>query len=81
MSLGQVRRVRVGHDGRGGGCGWFLDKVMVREEGQPETMAVEFPCFRQESDTLQFRISLTFHDLYLYYWTKYKAVAFLLGVV
>uniref|UniRef100_A0A672IB87 Lipoxygenase homology domains 1a n=1 Tax=Salarias fasciatus TaxID=181472 RepID=A0A672IB87_SALFA len=46
VSLGQVRRVRVGHDGRGGGCGWFLDKVMVREEGQPESLAVEFPCFR-----------------------------------
>uniref|UniRef100_A0A3Q3FXL6 PLAT domain-containing protein n=1 Tax=Labrus bergylta TaxID=56723 RepID=A0A3Q3FXL6_9LABR len=29
VSLGQVRRVRVGHDGRGGGCGWFLDKVML----------------------------------------------------
>uniref|UniRef100_A0A8D3DQI5 Lipoxygenase homology PLAT domains 1 n=1 Tax=Scophthalmus maximus TaxID=52904 RepID=A0A8D3DQI5_SCOMX len=46
VALGQVRRVRVGHDGRGGGCGWFLDKVLVREEGQPETMAIEFPCFR-----------------------------------
>ncbi|XP_030598877.1 lipoxygenase homology domain-containing protein 1 [Archocentrus centrarchus] len=44
--LGQVRRVRVGHDGRGGGCGWYLDKVMVREEGQPETAATQFPCFR-----------------------------------
>lgn len=50
--LGQVRRVRVGHDGRGGGCGWFLDKVMVREEGQPESLAIEFPCFRQGNDTL-----------------------------
>uniref|UniRef100_A0A669B819 Lipoxygenase homology PLAT domains 1 n=1 Tax=Oreochromis niloticus TaxID=8128 RepID=A0A669B819_ORENI len=46
VSLGQVRRVRVGHDGRGGGCGWYLDKVMVREEGQPESMATEFPCYR-----------------------------------
>ncbi|KAL0965208.1 hypothetical protein UPYG_G00278200 [Umbra pygmaea] len=44
--LGQVRRLRVGHDGRGGGCGWFLDKVMVREEGQPESTAIEFPCYR-----------------------------------
>uniref|UniRef100_A0A3Q2QDK8 Lipoxygenase homology PLAT domains 1 n=1 Tax=Fundulus heteroclitus TaxID=8078 RepID=A0A3Q2QDK8_FUNHE len=44
--LGQVRRVRVGHDGRGGGCGWYLDKVLVREEGQPESSATEFPCFR-----------------------------------
>ncbi|KAF7660325.1 hypothetical protein LDENG_00284760 [Lucifuga dentata] len=34
--LGQLSRIRVGHDGRGGGCGWFLDKVLVREDGQPE---------------------------------------------
>lgn len=47
MCLGRVCRVRVGHDGRGGGCGWFLDKVTVREEGQPEASASEFPCFRQ----------------------------------
>lgn len=54
--------MRVGHDGRGGGCGWFLDKVMVREEGQPESMAIEFPCFRQGDDTLHMdkRICLTF---------------------
>ncbi|CAB1430448.1 unnamed protein product [Pleuronectes platessa] len=24
--LGRVHRVRVGHDGRGGGCGWWLDR-------------------------------------------------------
>lgn len=52
VSLGQVRRVRVGHDGRGGGCGWFLDKVMVREEGQPESLAIVFPCFRQGNNTV-----------------------------
>uniref|UniRef100_H3CLV0 Lipoxygenase homology PLAT domains 1 n=1 Tax=Tetraodon nigroviridis TaxID=99883 RepID=H3CLV0_TETNG len=46
VCLGRVSRVRVGHDGRGGGCGWFLDKVTVREEGQPESSAIEFPCFR-----------------------------------
>ncbi|XP_066499349.1 lipoxygenase homology domain-containing protein 1 [Hoplias malabaricus] len=46
VSIGQVRRVRIGHDGRGGGCGWFLDKVLVREEGQTESQAVEFPCNR-----------------------------------
>uniref|UniRef100_A0AAR2KCT6 PLAT domain-containing protein n=1 Tax=Pygocentrus nattereri TaxID=42514 RepID=A0AAR2KCT6_PYGNA len=46
VSLGMIRRVRIGHDGRGGGCGWFLDKVMVREEGQPEASSVEFPCYR-----------------------------------
>ncbi|XP_029436484.1 lipoxygenase homology domain-containing protein 1 [Rhinatrema bivittatum] len=46
VTLKQVRRVRIGHDGKGGGCGWFLDKVVVREDGKPETTAVEFPCSR-----------------------------------
>ncbi|KAI5096357.1 lipoxygenase-like domain-containing protein 1, partial [Silurus meridionalis] len=46
VSLGTLRRVRIGHDGRGGGCGWFLDKVLIREEGQPESTNVEFPCNR-----------------------------------
>ncbi|KAI2661945.1 Lipoxygenase homology domain-containing protein 1 [Labeo rohita] len=41
-----VNKVRIGHDGRGGGCGWFLDKVVIREEGQAESQAVEFPCNR-----------------------------------
>uniref|UniRef100_A0A8C5BBE6 Lipoxygenase homology domains 1b n=1 Tax=Gadus morhua TaxID=8049 RepID=A0A8C5BBE6_GADMO len=46
VSLGQVQRVRIGHDGRGGGCGWFLDKVLVREEGQAESQAEVFLCNR-----------------------------------
>lgn len=46
VAIGQVRRVRIGHNGKGGGCGWFLDKVIVREEGQAEAHAVEFPCNR-----------------------------------
>uniref|UniRef100_A0A3B5A4B4 Lipoxygenase homology domain-containing protein 1-like n=1 Tax=Stegastes partitus TaxID=144197 RepID=A0A3B5A4B4_9TELE len=46
VNIGQVRRVRIGHNGKGGGCGWFLDKVIVREEGQAEAHAVEFPCNR-----------------------------------
>uniref|UniRef100_A0A673G3G1 PLAT domain-containing protein n=1 Tax=Sinocyclocheilus rhinocerous TaxID=307959 RepID=A0A673G3G1_9TELE len=45
-SIGQVRRIRIGHDGHGGGCGWFVDKTVVREEGQAESQAVEFPCNR-----------------------------------
>uniref|UniRef100_A0A673ZXJ7 Lipoxygenase homology PLAT domains 1 n=1 Tax=Salmo trutta TaxID=8032 RepID=A0A673ZXJ7_SALTR len=46
VSIVQVRRVRIGHNGRGGGCGWYLEKVMVREEGQAESQVVEFPCGR-----------------------------------
>lgn len=46
VAMGQILRVRIGHDGKGGGCGWFLNKVIVREEGQAEAHAVEFPCNR-----------------------------------
>ncbi|XP_049618566.1 lipoxygenase homology domain-containing protein 1 isoform X3 [Syngnathus scovelli] len=46
VAIGQIRRVRIGHDGKGGGCGWFLEKVVVREEGQAEANAIEFPCNR-----------------------------------
>ncbi|KAE8636810.1 hypothetical protein XENTR_v10003144 [Xenopus tropicalis] len=46
VTLKQVKRVRIGHDGKGGGCGWYMDKVVVREDGKPETEAIEFPCNR-----------------------------------
>uniref|UniRef100_A0A4W4F748 PLAT domain-containing protein n=1 Tax=Electrophorus electricus TaxID=8005 RepID=A0A4W4F748_ELEEL len=46
VCIGQVHRVRIGHDGRGGGCGWFLDKVVVREEGHTESQGIQFPCQR-----------------------------------
>lgn len=46
VTMRKVRRVRIRHDGKGGGNGWFLDRVLVREEGQPEDDNVEFPCLR-----------------------------------
>ncbi|XP_065745941.1 lipoxygenase homology domain-containing protein 1 isoform X1 [Phocoena phocoena] len=46
VTMRKVRRVRVRHDGKGSGSGWFLDRVLVREEGQPESDNVEFPCLR-----------------------------------
>nr|XP_019595266.1 PREDICTED: lipoxygenase homology domain-containing protein 1 isoform X5 [Rhinolophus sinicus] len=46
VTLRKVRRVRVRHDGKGGNSGWFLERVLVREEGQPEDDNVEFPCLR-----------------------------------
>ncbi|XP_004408596.1 PREDICTED: lipoxygenase homology domain-containing protein 1 isoform X1 [Odobenus rosmarus divergens] len=46
VTIRKVRRVRIRHDGRGGGSGWFLERVLVREEGQPESDNVEFPCLR-----------------------------------
>lgn len=49
VTMRKVRRVRIRHDGRGGGSGWFLERVLVREEGQPESDNVEFPCLRHVS--------------------------------
>ncbi|XP_011477254.1 lipoxygenase homology domain-containing protein 1-like [Oryzias latipes] len=46
VNLGPIRRLRIGHNGKGRGCGWYLGKVTVREEGQAEAHAVEFPCNR-----------------------------------
>lgn len=60
VTMRKVRRVRVRHDGKGSGSGWFLDRVLVREEGQPESDNVEFPCLRYMSpvcfDFLQLRL-------------------------
>ncbi|XP_060028313.1 lipoxygenase homology domain-containing protein 1 [Erinaceus europaeus] len=46
VTMRKVRRVRIRHDGKGGGSGWFLARVLVREEGQPESDNMEFPCLR-----------------------------------
>nr|XP_012645777.1 lipoxygenase homology domain-containing protein 1 isoform X1 [Microcebus murinus] len=46
VTMRMVRRVRIRHDGKGSGSGWYLDRVLVREEGQPESDNVEFPCLR-----------------------------------
>ncbi|XP_062933378.1 lipoxygenase homology domain-containing protein 1 isoform X1 [Cynocephalus volans] len=46
VTMRRVRRVRIRHDGKGSGSGWYLDRVLVREEGQPESDNVEFPCLR-----------------------------------
>ncbi|KAL7976004.1 hypothetical protein Chor_011772 [Crotalus horridus] len=40
VNLKQVSRVRIGHDGKGGSSGWHLAKVIVREDGQPESCIV-----------------------------------------
>lgn len=49
VTMRKVRRVRIRHDGKGVGSGWFLERVLVREEGQPESDNVEFPCLRYVS--------------------------------
>ncbi|XP_062503862.1 lipoxygenase homology domain-containing protein 1-like isoform X2 [Corticium candelabrum] len=34
VSLGNINRIRIGHDGTGPGAGWFLEKVEVKEGQQ-----------------------------------------------
>ncbi|XP_063957148.1 lipoxygenase homology domain-containing protein 1-like [Lytechinus pictus] len=45
VTLRQLKRIRIGHDGTGAGAGWFLDKVVVIEEGKSKSQVV-FPCQR-----------------------------------
>ncbi len=30
VSLKQIKRIRIGHDGTSAGDGWFLDKVIIK---------------------------------------------------
>ena len=36
VDLLEITEVRTGHDGKGSGAGWYLDRVMVREADNPE---------------------------------------------
>lgn len=46
VSLGELRRLVIGHDGRGPGEGWFLDKVIVKESNVKNPREWMFPCRR-----------------------------------
>ncbi|XP_065068759.1 uncharacterized protein LOC135694043 isoform X2 [Rhopilema esculentum] len=43
--LGELRSIRIGHNGTALGTGWFLDRVVVRE-GEDAKRAFEFKCGR-----------------------------------
>ncbi|XP_076450682.1 LOW QUALITY PROTEIN: lipoxygenase homology domain-containing protein 1-like [Babylonia areolata] len=45
VTLMKLRKIRIGHDGRGSGAGWFLDKVVVRQMDTDKYDA-EFVCNR-----------------------------------
>ena len=47
IGIEDVLEVIVGHDGKGHGSGWFLDKVMVKEKGDLQYV---FPCGRWLDD-------------------------------
>lgn len=58
--LGELERVRIGHDGSGYGAGWYLDKIVIKGANIQEAV---FPCNRwldkKEDD------GLTERELYL----------------
>lgn len=43
--LKSLEKIRIGHDSRGSGAGWFLDKVVIRDP-QDDSKAYEFACNR-----------------------------------
>lgn len=45
VNLMKLRKIRIGHDGRGAGAGWFLDKVVVRHPQEAKYDTV-FECNR-----------------------------------
>ncbi|KAH3887386.1 hypothetical protein DPMN_011402, partial [Dreissena polymorpha] len=45
VSVLKLTKIRIGHDGKGAGAGWFLDKVIVRQAGEKK-FEQEFICQR-----------------------------------
>ena len=45
VTVRKIKKIRIGHDGSGGGDGWFLDKVVVRQVDKPDTETL-FECGR-----------------------------------
>ncbi|XP_039768465.1 oxygen-regulated protein 1 [Ornithorhynchus anatinus] len=46
VSLGELKKVLVGHDGTGPGNGWFLEKIVIRFKEKQDEQEVVFPCNR-----------------------------------
>lgn len=49
VSVLKLTKIRIGHDGKGVGAGWFLDKVVVKQAGD-EKYSQEFGCQRYGRD-------------------------------
>ncbi|XP_068044820.1 oxygen-regulated protein 1 [Anomalospiza imberbis] len=46
VSLGDLEKVLISHDGAGPGSGWFLDKIVIKHKEGEEAHEVVFPCNR-----------------------------------
>ena len=51
VSLDELSKIEVGHDGVGYGAGWFLERIIVREKiGDNTKNEYVFPCSRWLDD-------------------------------
>ncbi|NWH81802.1 LOXH1 protein, partial [Piaya cayana] len=46
VSLGDLEKVLISHDGAGPGNGWFLDKIVIKHKEGKEDQEIVFPCNR-----------------------------------
>ncbi|XP_028941560.1 lipoxygenase homology domain-containing protein 1, partial [Antrostomus carolinensis] len=46
VSLGDLDKVLISHDGAGPGNGWFLDKIVIKQKEGKEAQEIVFPCNR-----------------------------------
>ncbi|XP_009330378.1 PREDICTED: oxygen-regulated protein 1 [Pygoscelis adeliae] len=46
VSLGDLEKVLISHDGAGPGNGWFLDKIVIKQKEGKEAQEVAFHCNR-----------------------------------
>uniref|UniRef100_A0A4X2KD29 Oxygen-regulated protein 1 n=1 Tax=Vombatus ursinus TaxID=29139 RepID=A0A4X2KD29_VOMUR len=46
VSLGDLKKVLISHDGAGPGNGWFLEKIIIKFKEEEEDQEVLFPCER-----------------------------------
>ncbi|NWV61363.1 LOXH1 protein, partial [Malurus elegans] len=46
VSLGDLEKALISHDGIVPGSGWFLDKIIIKHKEEEEAQEVVFPCNR-----------------------------------
>ncbi|XP_072460708.1 lipoxygenase homology domain-containing protein 1-like isoform X3 [Notamacropus eugenii] len=46
VSLGDLKKVLISHDGTGPGNGWFLEKIIIKFKEEEEDQEILFPCDR-----------------------------------
>ncbi len=48
LDLGDLKKITIGHDGRGFASGWFLDKVFIKNEVSGKTWKFPANCWLEK---------------------------------